>query len=265
MTIRFKCNACGESLTAPDSAVGGSVECETCGAPVRIPTGPPQRGPAPVMPERLDRPQAAADDFGEQSGNEPVGLGTAGRGTATPGPGGVAAALAEGTDSVPAGPAAPTGPAKPRRPAADSGGFSLGMSRPLDQEEMDLTPMVDMTFLLLIFFMITASFSIQKSMEVPPPSSDKKGATQTIQSIDDLADSSIAVRIDDKNAIFIDDEPLPPSQRLSDALKQRFSAQKNELLLTADDAALHDTVVAVIDAANEIGVQKIRMTASPRD
>jgi biopolymer transport protein ExbD len=113
--------------------------------------------------------------------------------------------------------------------------------------------------------MITASFSIQKSMEVPPPSSDKKGATQTIQSIDDLADSSIAVRIDDKNAIFIDDEPLPPSQRLSDALKQRFSAQKNELLLTADDAALHDTVVAVIDAANEIGVQKIRMTASPRD
>lgn len=73
------------------------------------------------------------------------------------------------------------------------------------------------------------------------------------------------MRIDDKNAIFIDDEPLPPSQRLSDALKQRFSAQKNELLLTADDAALHDTVVAVIDAANEIGVQKIRMTASPRD
>ena len=60
------------------------------------------------------------------------------------------------------------------------------------------------------------------------------------------------VRIDDKNAIFIDDEPLPPSQRLSDALKQRFSAQKNELLLTADDAALHDTVVAVIDAAEGI-------------
>jgi biopolymer transport protein ExbD len=139
------------------------------------------------------------------------------------------------------------------------------MGRPLDQEEMDLTPMVDMTFLLLIFFMITASFSIQKSMEVPPPSSDQTGATQPRQSIDDLADSSIAVRIDDKNAIFIDDEPLPPSQRLSDALKQRFSAQKNELLLTADDAALHDTVVAVIDAANEIGVQKIRMTASPRD
>ncbi|MFM8224230.1 MAG: biopolymer transporter ExbD [Planctomycetaceae bacterium] len=264
MTIRFKCNACGESLTAPDSAAGGSLECDTCGAPVRIPTGPPQRGPAPVLPERVERHQSAGDDASDHFETDPDDPRTAGLRSAIP-TSGHAAALPDGADAASDAAGTPPPPAKPRRPASDSGGFSLGMSRPLDQEEMDLTPMVDMTFLLLIFFMITASFSIQKSMEVPPPSSDKKGATQTIQSIDDLADSSIAVRIDDKNAIFIDDEPLPPSQRLSDALKQRFSAQKNELLLTADDAALHDTVVAVIDAANEIGVQKIRMTASPRD
>jgi biopolymer transport protein ExbD len=217
------------------------------------------------MPERLDRPQAAAEAFGEQSGNEALGQGTAGRGAATPGPGGAAASLAEGTDSLPAGPAAPSGPAKPRRPAADSGGFSLGMGRPLDQEEMDLTPMVDMTFLLLIFFMITASFSVQKSMQVPPPTSDKKGAAQEIQSIDDIAESSITVRIDDRNVIFIEDEPLPGTQRLSDALLQKFNAQRNELLLSADEGALHDTVIAVIDAANEIGVQKIRMVAASKD
>jgi len=136
------------------------------------------------------------------------------------------------------------------------------MKRPTDQEEMDLTPMVDMTFLLLIFFMITASFSVQKSLEVPPPSSEKKRAAQSIQSIDDLADTSITVRIDERNIIYIDDDPLPGSVRLSDALRQKFSAQRNELLLTADDAALHDSVVAVIDAANEVGVQKIRMTAA---
>ena len=36
---------------------------------------------------------------------------------------------------------------------------------PLEESEMDITPMVDVTFLLLIFFMITASFAMQKSLE----------------------------------------------------------------------------------------------------
>jgi biopolymer transport protein ExbD len=35
--------------------------------------------------------------------------------------------------------------------------------------------------------------------------------------------------------------------------------------LSADEGALHDTVIAVIDAANEIGVQKIRMVADSKD
>src|SRR5687767_4367931 len=39
---------------------------------------------------------------------------------------------------------------------------------PLDQE-MDMTPMVDCVFQLLIFFMVTASFVMQKSLKVPPP------------------------------------------------------------------------------------------------
>ena len=51
-----------------------------------------------------------------------------------------------------------------------------GRSRGGDDEEMDLTPMVDVTFLLLVFFMITASFSIQKTLEVPPPNPDQQEA-----------------------------------------------------------------------------------------
>jgi len=56
----------------------------------------------------------------------------------------------------------------------DEEGFG---SRADDEEELDLTPMVDVTFLLLIFFMITASFSIQKTLSVPPPDPEKEGAS----------------------------------------------------------------------------------------
>ena len=43
--------------------------------------------------------------------------------------------------------------------------FSLASQR--EEEEMDMTPMVDVTFLLLIFFMVTAAFSLQKSIKMP--------------------------------------------------------------------------------------------------
>jgi hypothetical protein len=39
--------------------------------------------------------------------------------------------------------------------------------RPKTSQDMDMTPMVDVTFLLLIFFMVTASFSVQKSIQRP--------------------------------------------------------------------------------------------------
>jgi len=124
-----------------------------------------------------------------------------------------------------------------------------------------LTPMVDMTFLLLIFFMITASFSVQKSIEFPAPSPEQKGAAQAVLSLEDFKSTSIIVRIDERNAIFVDDEPLSPYDRLSDVLRSRMSPERTELALTADAEALHDTVISVVDAANEVGIQRIRLAA----
>ena len=68
------------------------------------------------------------------------------------------------------------------------------------EDDMDLTPMVDVTFLLLIFFMITAAFALQKAIEVPPVKDEDATAAQTV---DDLEKDSIVVRIDGDN-IFLD-------------------------------------------------------------
>ncbi len=38
-------------------------------------------------------------------------------------------------------------------------------------DEIDMTPMIDCVFLLLIFFLVTASFALQKALEVPAPNS----------------------------------------------------------------------------------------------
>ncbi|MBM4077204.1 MAG: biopolymer transporter ExbD [Planctomycetes bacterium] len=130
------------------------------------------------------------------------------------------------------------------------------------EDEMDLTPMVDVTFQLLIFFMVTASFALQKTIQVPTPDPDQKGATQQLQKLDDFQGTSILVRIEADNSVLIDDELLADATQLPDILRDKMrKEQKSELLLTAHTAARHRNVISVIDAANEVGMQKIRLAS----
>jgi len=122
-------------------------------------------------------------------------------------------------------------------------------------EEMDLTPMVDVTFLLLIFFMITASFSIQKSLAVPPPEPKDKGVSNEITPAD-IKDSSILVEIDARNLVTVDEQIVSNLDSLPRVLK---AARKPEILIVAHHDSLHEVVVRVIDASNEISLQKIRV------
>ena len=147
----------------------------------------------------------------------------------------------------------------------EDSGFTV-RRRQIDTEEMDLTPMVDMTFLLLIFFMITASFQLQKSIEVPSPSPEQSGASQALMPADELEQTTIRIQIDEKSAVFIEDQPVPSLAHLTEQLQTVMrTTQRWEVLLSASPAAYHETIVAVVDAAQGAGVQKIRMAASGGD
>jgi biopolymer transport protein ExbD len=137
--------------------------------------------------------------------------------------------------------------------------------RPINRksEELDLIPMVDCVFLLLVFYMITSSYALQKTIDVAPPSPDKKGAVQAVQSPSELAESSIIVQIDARNKIFVDDVALSDPSALGDTLRAKMNGeQKNELVVEADPRSLHETVVAVIDAAHDLHFQKVRMATT---
>ncbi|QDU38861.1 Biopolymer transport protein ExbD/TolR [Maioricimonas rarisocia] len=133
------------------------------------------------------------------------------------------------------------------------------LRRPLgDASGLDMTPMVDVTFLLLIFFMITASFSIQKSMQTQPPESKEEGVSQTV-TLDDLADTSVIVEIDADDRIRVDDQPVAGFAQLVDVLAGKLvNESKNELLIEPDARCTHGAVVAVMDAGLEVGMQRIR-------
>ncbi len=165
-----------------------------------------------------------------------------------------------------------------KEPAVEAGSFQLASvsDEPEDEEldfeikradtdfeELDMTPMVDVTFLLLIFFMVTASFSIQKSIEVPPPDPDQQGAAQTVQPLDELEETSILVEIDEENRFFVESEPVNDPRDLPTILAEvRSRDSKYEVIVSVDERTRHEAVVTAIDAAQEVGMQRIRWGVS---
>ncbi len=132
-----------------------------------------------------------------------------------------------------------------------------------EEDELDMTPMVDVTFLLLIFFMVTAAFSLQKSKEAPPPE-QQENATQS-QTIEELEQDNVIIRIDRDDTIWVDGSEAPSEQelleKLREACKGKGSSSKgaSSLLVLADGECHHETVVRAIDAGNSVGMERVRM------
>lgn len=132
-------------------------------------------------------------------------------------------------------------------------------------DEMDLTPMVDVTFLLLIFFMITAAFALQKSLEVPPMQDNEAAAAPTV---DDLEQDSIVVRVDADNIFWVGAPNWPEEKRaiskqeLIETLREARSENKSgpaKILVQANGDARHEFVVSALDAGTGAGAAEIRL------
>lgn len=135
----------------------------------------------------------------------------------------------------------------------DDDDVSLTRESP-DFEEMDLTPMVDVTFLLLIFFMITAAFNLQKSMASPPATSDDAAAV----SVPKPDEQGVVALIDPDNRIYIDDvEATSFADMLSLLKSARSGVDSPELSLKIDPESTHEKRISVADAATQAGFIKI--------
>ena len=126
-------------------------------------------------------------------------------------------------------------------------------------EELDLAPMVDVAFQLVLFFMVAAQTVLYKTLEIPKPSHGA-GAGAVAQgrsrTLDELKDDYILVEIDGAGAMKIDREPVAADmttlvERLRSA---REATHRKAMLLSAEYATPHRNAVLAYDAANEIGL-----------
>jgi serine/threonine protein kinase/biopolymer transport protein ExbD len=132
----------------------------------------------------------------------------------------------------------------------------------MEADELDLTPMVDVTFLLLIFFMITASFTMQKCFDVPPGNT-KDGVAQA--TIEPPETGAVRVEVDKDNVMYVEGKQANTYDEVLSLLKEQKNSASGitDLDLTVDPESIHEMRLMVIDAATQAGFQKVSNKIRP--
>jgi biopolymer transport protein ExbD len=118
-----------------------------------------------------------------------------------------------------------------------------------DQAEVNMTPMLDIVFILLIFFIVTATFLSEEGLDMrPPPDSDTPPDTD--------APPPIVVQVDDDNNIFVNRTRTDVDRVLSAVNRFRAEEPNSAVLLEVQDEAEHGIIVQIWDEmrANSVPV-----------
>jgi len=133
--------------------------------------------------------------------------------------------------------------------------MNLRPGRSEERVEINLTPLIDVVFLLLIFFMVSTTFDRHAQLKVSLPEASAKS---TLQQNDPLV-----LSIDAKGNYFINDRQVINTSldTLKQAIQKSIGENQNlkdvALVLRADANTPHQAVVRAMDAASQLGLSKL--------
>ena len=132
----------------------------------------------------------------------------------------------------------------------------MKFKRQADEElSVNLTPLIDVVFLLLIFFMVSTTFTKESHLEIElPEAAGEKSTTETKQ---------IEIVINHKGEFSINNRPL--INNTEDTIKKAVvkvsgGDKKMPFIITADAKTPHEYVVKAMDVAGKLGFVHLSIT-----
>ena len=119
-----------------------------------------------------------------------------------------------------------------------------------EQPEIQMTPLIDMVFILLIFFVVTTSFVSQTGLNIQRPQSTSSQI---------LPHENITIEIDSNGRITIENQRVGLLSLKSLVQKRLRSEPKLTVVLEADKTLSLDRVVSVMDEIRAAGVDKVAL------
>ena len=112
---------------------------------------------------------------------------------------------------------------------------------------IDITPLIDLTFNMIIFFMVSFSLGVQSSITVHLP--------RAVQSGDERS-GAVTVSVTGKNEVFINDSPVDVGSLAEEFTKRKKDLSRDTVVIRGDRKADYETIIKVMDGLNRAGIPK---------
>jgi len=129
--------------------------------------------------------------------------------------------------------------------------------RPKRDYTVDITPLVDVVFLMLIFFMVSTSFKVASSLKLELPASTSK------EQVTDAKE--VVISINARGQFYVQDEPVSDGALRKRILNVTKGDPNIRAILRADADSRHKRVVYVLDVLRQLGMGKVAIaTVQPK-
>lgn len=125
-----------------------------------------------------------------------------------------------------------------------------------EELSLNLTPLIDIVFLLLIFFMVSTTFTKESHLSINLPEADGE--------VSDAPKKMVEVVIDKDGQYSINGQNLITSKliTLKQAIEKVSQGDRSlPFIITADAATPHESVVRAMDAAGQLGFSRLSITS----
>lgn len=126
-------------------------------------------------------------------------------------------------------------------------------TRPEDEAEINITPMLDVVFIMLIFFIVTASFVKESGIDVNRPDA----ATATVKER-----GNILIAITDTDQVWIDRRQVDIRSVRANIERLHAENPQGTVVIQADENSKNGLLVHVMDAARQAGVFNVSIAAN---
>ncbi|NIM71244.1 MAG: biopolymer transporter ExbD [Xanthomonadales bacterium] len=129
--------------------------------------------------------------------------------------------------------------------------------RPDDEAEINITPMLDIVFIMLIFFIVTTSFVKEKGLEVSRPSNAPPKQVEQKK-------GPIVLKIDASGNITLKGRLLERKAVRANLEREKAEKPDSPLIVAAHPDAETDALVTILDAAEAVKIASVSVATTSR-
>jgi len=124
-----------------------------------------------------------------------------------------------------------------------------------EEAEINITPMLDIVFIMLIFFIVTTSFVKEKGLEVSRPSNNPPKQVEQKK-------GPIVVKIDGSSNITLQGRMIEPKAVQANLERQKAEKPESPLIVASHPDAETDALVTVLDAAKAVNIGSVSVATT---